>query len=322
MFQFTAPAPPDGFAVIVWLHSGDFSSGSPFELNPFQLVFKQKVIVATVAFRLNIMGFFTTMDGESPGNFGLHDQSAALMWLKKNIKLFGGNEETMTLMGHGAGAASASLHLTSKERSEGLFSKAIIMSGSSLVDTVVRTPSYYTKAIDRTAHEFACYRTPTTQLIDCLRRVAAKILVETAPDQHWGPIIDEGLTKTPFISDAPHILIERGFLRSVPIMIGFTDMEEAFDLMAEDMIESGISHELYDSMLSEIVVTDFARYESNESMCPGNNQVAMEAVNFLYQPYPPTTDKLMLRKFYLDFINDRKYLAPTILMAGLLTITS
>lgn len=263
------------------------------------------------------MGFFTTMDAEAPGNFGLHDQSAAMMWLKNNIKLFGGNEETMTLMGHGAGAASASLHLTSKERSDGLFNKAIIMSGSSLLDTVVRTPSYYTKAVDRTAHEFACYRTPTTQLLDCLRRVAAKFLVETAPDQHWGPIIDEGLTKTPFISDAPHILIERGFLRNVPIMIGFTDMEEAFDLMAEDMIENGISHELYDSMLSEIVITDFAKYESNESMCPGNNQIAMEAVNFLYQPYPPTTDKLMLRKFYLDFINDRKYLAPTILMAGL-----
>jgi carboxylesterase type B len=62
-------------------------------------VFKQKVIVVSVAFRLNILGFFTTLDGESPGNFGLMDQSAALLWIRKNIKLFGGNEDNVTLMG-------------------------------------------------------------------------------------------------------------------------------------------------------------------------------------------------------------------------------
>lgn len=65
-----APSPPGGYAVIAYIHSGDFSNGSPFEINPFQLVFKQKVIVVTVAFRLSILGFFTTLDGESPGNYG------------------------------------------------------------------------------------------------------------------------------------------------------------------------------------------------------------------------------------------------------------
>lgn len=95
----TAPPPSDGFSVIAYLHSGDFSNGSPFEINPFQLVFKQKLIVVTIAFRLNILGFFTTLDGESPGNYGLMDQSAALLWIKKNIKIFGGNEDNITLMG-------------------------------------------------------------------------------------------------------------------------------------------------------------------------------------------------------------------------------
>jgi carboxylesterase type B len=59
-----------GYAVIAYIHSGDFSNGSPFEIDPFQLVFKQKVIVVTIAFRLGILGFFTTLDGESIGNFG------------------------------------------------------------------------------------------------------------------------------------------------------------------------------------------------------------------------------------------------------------
>lgn len=95
----SASPPSDGFAVIAYLHSGDFSNGSPFEINPFQLVFKQKVIVITIAYRLNILGFFTTLDGESPGNYGLMDQSAALLWIKRNIKAFGGNEDNITLMG-------------------------------------------------------------------------------------------------------------------------------------------------------------------------------------------------------------------------------
>lgn len=67
---FPAPPPQNGYAVIAYIHSGDFSNGSPFEIDPFQLVFKQKVIVVTIAFRLGILGFFTTLDGESIGNFG------------------------------------------------------------------------------------------------------------------------------------------------------------------------------------------------------------------------------------------------------------
>jgi len=315
---YAAPAPPDGYAIMAYLHSGDFSNGSPFEINPFQFVFKQKLIVVTIAYRLNILGFFTTMDGESPGNYGLMDQAAALLWLKKNAKAFGGDEDNITVMGHGSGAASVCAHLTSKEWTEGYFHKAIIMSGTTLLDTAVRPASYYSRSVDRTAHAYGCVRRPTAQLMDCLRRVGVKFLVENAPDQHWGPIIDEGLSNitAAFISDTPQMLIERGHLRKVPIMIGFTDMEEAYDLIAEDMAENGISHELYDSMLNEVVSSDFSRFENNETMCAGNNQIVMEAVNFLYQPYPPTEDKLMLRKFYLDFLNDKKYMSPTIMMAA------
>lgn len=89
------PPPKDGFAVIVWLHSGDFTVGNASEFNPFQLVFKQKVVIVTVAYRLGIFGFFTSMDGEAPGNYGLMDQSAALLWINRNIQLFNGNAKSV-----------------------------------------------------------------------------------------------------------------------------------------------------------------------------------------------------------------------------------
>lgn len=281
-------------------------------------MFKQKIMVVTVAYRLNILGFFTSLDGESPGNYGLMDQSAALLWIKTNIKAFHGDPDNVTLMGHGSGATSVCTHLTSKDWSTEFFHKAIIMSGTSLGSTSIRPASYYTKAVERTAHAFSCFRRPTAQLMECLRRIDVKLLVENAPDQLWGPIIDEGLSNitAAFIPDDPEILIERGLLKKTPILIGFTNQEEAYDLMAEDMVENGISLEFYESMISDIVASDFSKYENNETMCAGNNQIALEAVNFLYRPYPPTEDKILLRNFYLNFLNDRKYLAPTIGLAA------
>lgn len=97
IFSSIDPPPKDGYAVIVWLHSGDFISGNVSELNPFQLVFKQKVILVTISFRLGIFGFFTSIDFHAPGNFGLMDQSAALLWINRNIKLFNGNPESVTV---------------------------------------------------------------------------------------------------------------------------------------------------------------------------------------------------------------------------------
>jgi hypothetical protein len=38
-------------------------------------------------------------------NFGLLDQIAALHWIKENIQEFGGDPGSVTLMGHGTGAA-------------------------------------------------------------------------------------------------------------------------------------------------------------------------------------------------------------------------
>lgn len=57
-----------------------------------------------------LAGFLKTgflMDAKA--NFGLIDQIAALIWIRDNIKEFGGDPDRVTMFGHGTGAACISL---------------------------------------------------------------------------------------------------------------------------------------------------------------------------------------------------------------------
>lgn len=296
--------------------------GNTSELNPFQLVFKQKLIVVSVAHRMGILGFFTSMDGSAQGNFGLMDQSAALFWIQKNIAQFDGNPGQVTLMGHGAGAVSASLHLTAGDWSQGLFHRAIIMSGSSPAAWAVQEPRSYARVIDEVASKFGCTRRPTALLLVCLRRLPAATLIEGSPLVAWGPIVDEGLSNTtiPFVGSDPRILFEQrppGGLLKVPALIGFTNMEDSLDVSMGEMMEEGISSDMYESLVGDIILNELQQLEANNETCGGgsNTQAVLDALNFVYKPYPPVTDPHVLRQKYIEFSTERNYAAPAILLA-------
>lgn len=317
-FFVSDPPPADGYAVIVWLHSGDFLKGNASELNPFQLVFKQKVIVVTVAYRMGIFGFFTSLDGEAPGNFGLMDQAGALFWINQNIKLFGGNENSITLLGHGSGAVSASLHLTSGAWSKDAFARAIIMSGTGFSFLSVRSPLSYAAAVDSVASAFGCYRKPTSDLMGCLRRLDAQLIMDGSPVVDWGPIIDEGLSNTtmPFIPDDPRFLIEKGDAQRLPLLIGFSNMEDSLDVSLSDMLDDGISNEAYESLVGNSILNELSQIEINDT-CNSISMATMDALNFVYKPYPPTNDPMLLRNKWIDFCVERNFASPSILLANL-----
>jgi len=56
-----------------------------------------------------LAGFLSTGDVQAPGNYGLLDQVAALHWIADNIRSFGGDPSSVTLMGDGVGAATINL---------------------------------------------------------------------------------------------------------------------------------------------------------------------------------------------------------------------
>jgi carboxylesterase type B len=77
-------------------------SGSSAEYGPAYLL-DEDVILVTANYRLGPLGFMSTGDSESPGNYGLKDQALALKWVNENIKEFGGDPSRVTIMGQSAG---------------------------------------------------------------------------------------------------------------------------------------------------------------------------------------------------------------------------
>lgn len=51
------------------------------------------------------IGFLSTGNSSSKGNYGLHDQIAALKWIHANIANFGGDPERVSIFGSDSGAA-------------------------------------------------------------------------------------------------------------------------------------------------------------------------------------------------------------------------
>ncbi|XP_045506360.1 juvenile hormone esterase-like [Colias croceus] len=123
--------------VLVFIHGGAFMSGSGNQdfYGP-EFLIRHDVILVTINYRLEVLGFLCLDTEDIPGNAGLKDQVAALRWVQNNIRNFGGDPDNVTIFGESAGSASVSLHLVSP-MSKGLFKRAIMQSGtmvSSLVE--------------------------------------------------------------------------------------------------------------------------------------------------------------------------------------------
>ena len=129
--------------VLVWLHGGGYVDGSAIEMIAYDgdhLAKYDDVVVVSVNHRLNVLGHLDMSDFgpeyENSGNAGFADLVAALQWVHENIEGFGGDPNNVTAFGQsgGGGKVSALLQIPS---AEGLFQKAIVMSGIITDDNVL-----------------------------------------------------------------------------------------------------------------------------------------------------------------------------------------
>lgn len=130
----TKPRKP--LPVMLWIHGGGFRWGNSTESSygPDYLLEKDVVFVS-INYRLGALGFMSIPDPELkvPGNAAMKDQAMAMRWVRENISYFGGDSKNITVFGESVGAICTHWHMVS-DFSKGLFDKAIVQSGSALVD--------------------------------------------------------------------------------------------------------------------------------------------------------------------------------------------
>ncbi|XP_046579687.1 cholinesterase 2-like isoform X2 [Haliotis rubra] len=160
--------------VIVWIHGGGFIAGDAFTYDPSLIVAHGQVIMVTIQYRLGPLGFLSTKDDVSAGNYGLWDQHLALLWVKKNIASFGGDITSITLMGESAGSASVAFQAL-YSGSKGLFQRTIMQSGSASSSwAYTRNSLKYARQL---AQKVNCsFQSDSASMIACLRTVSAKKL--------------------------------------------------------------------------------------------------------------------------------------------------
>jgi para-nitrobenzyl esterase len=125
--------------VLLWIHGGGFTSGNSIEHPEYHgenLSRHGDIVFCSLNHRLGPMGFanFAGVGGEkyaASGNVGMLDIVAALEWIRDNISNFGGDPNSVTVMGQSGGGAKVCM-LTAMPSAKGLFHKAVALSGNSL----------------------------------------------------------------------------------------------------------------------------------------------------------------------------------------------
>ncbi|MGZ3710789.1 MAG: carboxylesterase/lipase family protein [Bdellovibrionota bacterium] len=212
--------------VMVFIYGGAFawgsSSGHTNGIDLYDGTYLSShgpAVVVTFNYRVGALGFLThpalAKDGTS-GNYGLMDQIAALHWVQENIAQFGGDASRVMIFGESAGAFSV-LGLITSPQAKGLFSRALLESGSDIRDTAARAEKigsdFVTSAnCDRTADFAACLRALDKNEV---MRVSSLYLHGQGAKLIYAPHVDGKL-----IPDFPLRALRNGNYHHVPLIVG------------------------------------------------------------------------------------------------------
>ncbi|EZA54823.1 Neuroligin-4, X-linked [Ooceraea biroi] len=298
------------YPVMMFIHgeSYEWNSGNPYDGTI--LAAYGNVVFVTINFRLGILGFLRPgIRDDTASNFGLLDQIAALLWLRENIAEFGGNPNSVTLVGHGTGAIFANLLLISPVANrKDLFKRAILMSGSAMsADAIGKAPLQITKQV---AHALNCPTTSDSELALCLRNQDVDTLLHVKIHKPkyvpaYAPLIDRAV-----IPDKPLNLMEnvQTFGR-FDLMYGVTESEKFHILPPVALL-----HGMLDGQRDE-VLRDHAK--ATHELEP---ELILSKVLEQYGDFSSGFTKdyaTMNRDLVLEAISDSGIVAPLIMTANL-----
>jgi para-nitrobenzyl esterase len=214
------------------IHGGGLWLGESNDYDPSRLAAKGTVVV-TINYRLGALGFLAhpalaNRPGGSSGNFGFMDQQAALRWVQRNIRSFGGDPRSVTIAGESAGGTSVLAQVASPG-ARGLFQRAVVESG----DFALRqTPL----AKAETAGEaFAATAGCPDQTAACLRSLPVSTILADQTQTGYVPGVVDGRVLRQSIGTA----LSSGGFNHVPVINGTNHDEERLFVSLGLSINSG-----------------------------------------------------------------------------------
>ncbi len=219
--------------VMVWLHGGGYTGGSPAAL-PYDgasLARRHDVVVVSITHRLNVLGFMhlTELGGDrfaDASNAGLKDIIAGLTWVRDNIDRFGGDPKNVTIFGQSGGAGKVST-LLGMPAAQGLFHRAIAQSGSAVTSMPAASA---TQNADALISRLGLKR----HQLDELQRLP----VEQVLAAIQAPAGSRGFATSPVVdgTSLPHDVfnpVATPQSASIPLLIGSTETEVTWSVNAD-----------------------------------------------------------------------------------------
>lgn len=258
--------------VMVYIHGGAFMSGSgdASSYGP-EFLLQHDVILVTMNYRLEVLGFLCLDTPEAPGNAGMKDQVAALRWIKENIAKFGGDPDNITIFGESSGSHAVTYHMLSP-MSKGLFNKVIGQSGVCIQDWGLSTG-----AVERAFRVGKLLGKETNDVnellsflitVPALKLAKMTLLIKTEVDEHVGlpkyffPVVEKQFQNVePFLVEDTLDILLSGKANKVPFMIGYNSAEGL--LMLQDQLNKT---NIVNSQSSLLVPNEVARRVSKEKL--------------------------------------------------------
>ena len=217
-----AKSPEEKRPVLLWVYGGGFVTGGAAAPGySGEALAKEGIVFVSFNYRLGIFGFLShpLLTAESPhhssGNYALMDQIAALIWVKKNIRAFGGDPDRVTIAGQSAGSGSINCLLASP-LAKGLFQGAIGESGSLVLENPLLRMRSLQEAEKEGERVTKKLNTPDLQ---SLRAIPADEL-EQKTGGFFSPITD-GYVMPVSVAEA----FKKGLQAHVPLITGWNSDE-------------------------------------------------------------------------------------------------
>uniref|UniRef100_A0A3B3ZF26 Carboxylic ester hydrolase n=1 Tax=Periophthalmus magnuspinnatus TaxID=409849 RepID=A0A3B3ZF26_9GOBI len=297
--------------VMVWIYGGGFLVGGSMGANFLdnylydgqEIADRGNVIVVTLGYRVGTLGFLSTGESDLPGNYGLWDQQAAIAWVHRNIRSFGGDPNNITLFGESAGGASVNFQ-TLTPHNKGLFRRAISQSGVALCPWgVIKNPRKFAEEV---AAKVNC---PTDSRMAACLKMTDPVLLTMA-----GTLNTESSTAHPLVENLVlSAVVDGDFLPDHPTKLFHNAAEIDYIAGANDMdghIFTAIDIPSLNSMLVDTPIEELktllGSYTRDKGKAGMENGFSTYTANWGTNP-----DRETIKKTAVAIGTDYIFLVPT-----------